>query len=72
MPLQYAPIVFQGGQQIKKDVLSNVFLFYLWERMDSLFCGKATAVATVHRTVAKSRLSNPFLHTAKMLPPCSL
>ena len=28
---------------------------------DSLFCGKATAVATVHRTVAKSRLSNPRL-----------
>ena len=27
--------------------------------VDSLFCGKATAVATVHRTVAKSRLSNP-------------
>ena len=27
--------------------------------MDSLFCGKATAVATVPRTVAKSRLSNP-------------
>ena len=29
MPSQYAPIVFQGGQQIKKDVLSNVFIFYL-------------------------------------------
>ena len=28
--------------------------------MDSLFCGKATAVATVHWTVAKSRLSSPF------------
>ena len=28
-------------------------------RTDSLFCGKATAVATVPRTVAKSRLSNP-------------
>ena len=27
--------------------------------LDSLFCGKATAVATVHRTVAKSRLSSP-------------
>ena len=26
---------------------------------DSLFCGKATAVASVHRTLAKSRLSNP-------------
>ena len=28
-------------------------------QMDSLFCGKATAVVTVHRTVAKSRLSSP-------------
>ena len=27
--------------------------------LDSLFCGKATPVATVHRTVAKSRLSSP-------------
>ena len=30
-----------------------------WGKVDSLFCGKATAVATVPRTVAKSRLSNP-------------
>ena len=30
-----------------------------WAKMDSLFCGKATPVATVHRTVAKSRLSSP-------------
>jgi hypothetical protein len=31
-----------------------------WQgRTDSLFCGKATAVASVHRTLAKSRLSNP-------------
>ena len=28
--------------------------------MDSLFCGKATAVAGVHRTPAKSRLSSPL------------
>ena len=28
-------------------------------RTDSPACGQATAVATVHRTVAKSRLSNP-------------
>ena len=27
--------------------------------MDSLFCGKATPVETVHRTVSKSRLSSP-------------
>ena len=31
-----------------------------WAKMDSLCCGKATAVATVHWTVAKSRLSSPF------------
>ena len=31
-----------------------------WAKMDSLSCGKATPVATVHRTVAKSRLSSPF------------
>ena len=30
-----------------------------WAKTDSLFCGKATPVATVHRTVAKSRLSSP-------------
>ena len=29
-------------------------------RTDSPACGRATAVATVHRTVAKSRLSSPF------------
>jgi len=28
-------------------------------QMDLLFCGKATAVASVHRTLAKSRLSSP-------------
>ena len=31
-----------------------------WWAKDSLFCGKATAVATVHWTVAKCRLSSPF------------
>ena len=31
-----------------------------WWAKDSLSCGKATAVTTVHRTVAKSRLSSPF------------
>ena len=33
--------------------------------MDSLFCGKATAVASVHRTLAKSRLSSPVTSTKK-------
>ena len=32
---------------------------FWWERVDSLFCGKATPVATCRRHVAKSRLSNP-------------
>ena len=31
----------------------------LAERVGSLFCGKATAVAACHRHTAKSRLSNP-------------
>ena len=30
-----------------------------WGMVDSLRCGEATAVATCHRHVAKSRLSNP-------------
>ena len=30
-----------------------------WAKMDSLCCGKATPVETVHRTVSKSRLSSP-------------
>ena len=32
-----------------------------WEVVDSLFCGKATPVATCIQHVAKSRLSNPLL-----------
>ena len=43
--------------------ISNFFTihyYFLLHDMDSLCCGKATAVATVHRTVAKSRLSSPF------------
>ena len=41
--------------------VASVNPFYLkwWAKMDSLFCGKATPVATVHWTVAKSRLSSP-------------
>ena len=38
-------------------------MWFFWHaRQDSLFCEKATAVATVRRTVAKSRLSNPSKH----------
>ena len=40
-------------------VISVHFRCYMNTLLDSLFCGKATAVATVHRTVAKSRLSSP-------------
>ncbi len=52
-----------------QSIPSNVFHSFLlcrsfkrgwWANMDSLFCGKATAVATCHRHVAKSRLSSPF------------
>ena len=31
-----------------------------WAKMDSLSCGKATAVTTCRRHVVKSRLSSPF------------
>ena len=40
-------------------VISVHFRCYMNTLLDSLFCGKATTVATVHRTVAKSRLSRP-------------
>ena len=38
------------------------------ERTDSLACGRATAVATCHRHVAKSRLSNPYTTTKSPTP----
>ena len=43
-----------------QSLIVNCQLEKWWAKMDSLFCGKATPVATVHRTVAKSRLSSPF------------
>ena len=43
----------------KKQDLKPKLQVLWWGRTDSLFCGKATAVASVHRTLAKSRLSNP-------------
>ena len=45
-------------------ILYSLLLITLkeWWAKDSLSCGKATAVTTVHRTVAKSRLSSPFWH----------
>ena len=44
---------------VEKPTSRNLSVF-LAEKEGFLFCGKATAVATVHRTVAKSRLSSPF------------
>ena len=38
-----------------------------WGRTDSLRCGEATAVASVHWTLAKSRLSNPSRYS---FPEC--
>ena len=38
------------------------------EGTDSLRCGEATAVATVHWTVAKSRLSNPMSSPTRKSP----
>ena len=57
---------FQGTFESSKDSMKSHLpmgfqsIFKKWWAKDSLFCGKATAVATVHRTVAKSRLSSPF------------
>ena len=49
----------KGKFRLKKKHLQSQVLFFWLPLLDSLFCGKATAVATVHRTVAKSRLSSP-------------
>ena len=43
----------------KKKTNPKGLVFLWWGRTDSLACGRATAVASVHRTLAKSRLSNP-------------
>ena len=43
---------------IKKE-RSKCFVLFWLPLLDLLFCGKATAVASVHRTLAKSRLSSP-------------
>ena len=42
-------------------------VFLWWGRTDSLRCGEATAVASVHWTLAKSRLSNPSRYS---FPEC--
>ena len=51
---------FQKFQSISYLFTIHSYFKKWWAKMDSLCCGKATAVATVHRTVAKSRLSSPF------------
>ena len=50
---------FLSCAQIKTEHLSILYL--LMGVVDSLFCGKATPVATCIQHVAKSRLSNPLL-----------
>ena len=41
---------------------------FRWGSPDSLRCGEATPVETVHRTVSKSRLSNPSSNTKPPTP----
>ena len=48
----------------------HIFSFVEVVGQDSLSCGKATAVATLHRTVAKCRLSSPFWLTQPLVPDC--
>ena len=52
--------VYRQALKRKKNELMKPSTRSWWGKVDSLFCGKATPVATVHRTVAKSRLSSPF------------
>ena len=56
-------------QSIPYLISSISYLEKWWARMDSLFCGKATPVATVHRTVAKCRLSSPISNSSAQ--PCA-
>ena len=64
---QDTSLVGQNGLEPSTSRLSVVcssqlsyWPIHWWRLAGSLFCGKATAVATVRRTVAKSRLSIPF------------
>ena len=41
--------------------MGSSFVQKWWAKMDSLSCGKATAVTTCHRHVVKSRLSSHFV-----------
>ena len=44
---------------IKIPAIHTDVRYFWWGKVDSLFCGKATAVAARHWRAAKSRLSNP-------------
>ena len=66
LPFKPASLGFEWTLSLRDSMKShfrgtsvNLFKKKWWAK-DSLSCGKATAVATVHRTVAKSRLSSPF------------
>ncbi len=51
-----------AGLAVYRRLLLPLLSLYRRIKMDSLRCGAATAVATCHRHVAKSRLSSPFWH----------
>ena len=44
---------------ISVNLFFDFLLLKRWAKMDSFACGRTTAVASVHRTLAKSRLSSP-------------
>ena len=50
---------------LRKSEIKFAHSAFRQKRTDSLRCGEATAVASVHRTLAKSRLSNPSSHHKK-------
>ena len=53
-----APGACKQKAQEEKKTVAKATVFW-WERVDSLFCGNASAVAKLPRSLAKSRLSNP-------------
>ena len=69
---QKAPCAFNPRPQASPEKSSHPkrddCFFSWWTITDSLFCGKATAVAACHRHAAKSRLSSP-LSRKKQSPP---
>ncbi len=63
----------QNSKNVRKTHINNkkphFSVRFWWGKADSLFCGKATPVASVHRTLAKSRLSNPRKPKIKKFRP---